>query len=302
MIPNWTGVMPAMTTAFHTDGTLDAPQIARHAAWLAEHGSTALVVSGSLGEGATLTMEEKWTVAEVCREAVGGRIPIVLGIASLSTAEAIATAKGAEARGCGGLMVLPPYVYKSDDREMEAHVRAVFDAVALPCMLYNNPVAYGVDYRPERIAYLAEKHANLTGVKESSTDVRRVAEIREICGERLNIAVGVDDVIVEAISVGAVGWVAGLVNSFPAESVALFNRAMAGDYAGAWPLYRWFLPLLRLDTVPKFVQLIKLTQEAVGMVGAGGVTCRPPRLPLEGAELAATQAIIRKALQERPTL
>jgi 1-pyrroline-4-hydroxy-2-carboxylate deaminase len=302
MAPDWTGVMPAMTTAFHQDGTLDTRQIARHAAWLADHGSTALVVSGSLGEGATLTVEEKWTVAEVCRDAVSGRIPIVLGIASLSTAEAVRTAKGAEERGCGGLMVLPPYVYRSDDREMEAHVRAVFDAVSLPCMLYNNPIAYGVDYVPERIAYLAGKHTNLTGVKESSADVRRVAAIRALVGDRLNIAVGVDDAIVEAIAGGAVGWVAGLVNALPAESVALFHRARTGDFAGAWELYRWFLPLLRLDVVPKFVQLIKLVQEAVGMVGDGGVTVRAPRLELEGEELAATRALIEKALAERPPL
>ena len=120
--------------------------------------------------------------------------------------------------------------------------------------------------------------------------------------DRLNIAVGVDDVIVEAIAGGAVGWVAGLVNALPAESIALFNRAKAGDFAGVWPLYRWFLPLLRLDVVPKFVQLIKLVQEAVGMVGDGGVTTRAPRLALEGEELAATRALIEKALAERPTL
>ena len=155
-------------------------------------------------------------------------------------------------------MVLPPYVYRSDWREMKAHIEAVFRATKLSCMLYNNPVAYGTDFLPEQIKELASEHENFEAVKESSTDVRRITWIRELVGDRLAIFVGVDDAIVEGIAVGAVGWIAGLVNALPRESVELFNYAIAGQREMAMALYKWFLPLLRMDTVPKFVQLIKL--------------------------------------------
>jgi 1-pyrroline-4-hydroxy-2-carboxylate deaminase len=195
-------------------------------------------------------------------------------------------------------MVLPPYVYNSDWREMKAHVEAVVRATKLPCMLYNNPVAYGTDFLPEHIEELAAENENLEAVKESSTDVRRIAAIRALVGEQFAVLVGVDDVIVEAIAIGATGWIAGLVNALPAESVALVNYAKAND-PRTFELYRWFLPLLRMDTVPKFVQLIKMVQQAVGM---GNTRVRPPRLELAGAELAHAAAVIRQALETRPVL
>ncbi len=219
-------------------------------------------------------------------------------IASLSTAEAVRLAELAADLGCSGLMVLPPYVYRSDWREMKAHIEAVFRATKLSCMLYNNPIAYGTDFLPEQIKELAAEHENFEAVKESSTDVRRITWIRELVGDRLAISVGVDDAIVEGIAVGAVGWIAGLVNALPKESVDLFNYAMNGEREKAMELYNWFLPLLRMDTVPKFVQLIKLVQQEVGM---GNARVRPPRLELAGAELEDALRVIRHALATSTT-
>jgi len=205
----------------------------------------------------------------------------------------------AQAAGCAGLMVLPPYVYSTDPREMEAHMSAVIEATELPCILYNNPIAYKTDFKPERVAELCAQHPNLVAIKESSADIRRVTELRRLLGDRLQLIMGVDDLIVEGIAAGATSWIAGLVNAFPHESVRLFDFARAGRWAEGRRLYEWFLPLLRLDTVPKFVQLIKLTQE---MVGLGSARVRAPRLALEGAELAEARAVIQRAIDTRPKL
>ena len=292
----WRGVMPATTTAFDENLNIDHAFVAKHAAWLIDNGCTAIIAPGSLGESATLSLDEKIGLWSTLIGAVGDRVPVVAAIASLSTAEAVALAKRAADTGCMGLMVLPPYVYRSDWREMKAHVDAVFRATDLSCMLYNNPVAYGTDFLPEQIRELASEHENLAAVKESSTDVRRITWIKELLGDRLDISVGVDDAIVEGIAAGAVGWVAGLVNALPKESVALFNYAMNGEHEKARELYQWFLPLLRMDTVPKFVQLIKLVQQEVGM---GSARVRPPRLELIGSELVDATRIIRHALETR---
>jgi dihydrodipicolinate synthase/N-acetylneuraminate lyase len=296
---NWQGVLPAMTTAFDENLAVDHAFMAQHAAWMLDNGCTGLVMLGSLGEGATLDDAEKLAILQNTVKAVAGRGPVVAAISSLSTSHAVALAKKAEASGCAGLMVLPPYVYSTDWREMRAHVSAVIGATSLPCMLYNNPVAYKTDYLPEQIADLAQQHVNLEAVKESSADTRRVTAIRALMGDRIAIAVGVDDAIVEAAGVGARCWVAGLVNAFPAESVALFDFAMAGRTAEALPLYQWFLPLLRMDTVPKFVQLIKWVQHEMGV---GSPRVRGPRLELEGAELADARKILAVALQSRPKI
>src|SRR5277367_2539418 len=228
-----------------------------------------------------------------------GRAPIVAAISALSTADAVALAKAAADAGCDGLMVLPPYVYRSDWRETKAHMAAIFNATTLSCMLYNNPVAYGTDFVPEQIHELAAEHANLNAVKESSTDIRRVAAIRAIEDNKLKILVGVDDAIVESIAMGATGWVAGLVNAFPVESVALFDYAIQGRAKEAFEPYRWFLPLLRMDTVPKFIQLIKLVQQEFGH---GSARVRAPRYELTGAELTAARRIIDEARATRPNL
>ena len=295
----WIGVMPAMTTAFHPDLSVDHEFMRRHADWMLSNGCTGLVMLGSLGEGATLSDDEKIAILRAIVRSVDGRAPVVAAISSLSTANAVRLAKAADQAGCNGLMVLPPYVYSSDWREMRAHVSAIIAATSLSCMLYNNPVAYKTDFQPEQMVELAGEHENLHAVKESSADVRRVAAIRSLLGDRLSILVGVDDAIVEGINAGAVGWIAGLVNAFPAESVALFDLARSRKHDEAFELYRWFLPLLRMDTVPKFVQLIKWVQEQEGV---GSARVRPPRLELEGAELTEAQRTLQKAIAARPHL
>ena len=296
---NWSGVIPAITTPFNADLSLDEALLAAHSRWLVAEGSVGLVPIGSLGESATLEPAEKRRVIETCIKAVGDRVPVIPGIAALSTAEAVKLAREAKAIGCSGLMVLPPYVYSSDWREMKAHVRAVIAATDLPCLLYNNPIAYRTDFLPQHIVELAGELSNLQAVKESSADVRRVTAIRALAGARLQVLVGVDDAIVEGIAAGASGWIAGLVNAFPAESVALFGHAREGRTEEAFALYQWFLPLLRMDTMVKLVQLIKLAQQRVGM---GSDRVRPPRLPLQGEELREASATLDRALATRPRL
>ena len=293
----WHGVMPAMTTALDRKLEIDHKFVAKHANWMVDAGCTAIIAPGSLGEGNTLQFAEKIELWQTLVDAVGDRVPVVAAIAALSTLEAVDLARAAAEVGCQGLMVLPAYVYKGDWRENKAHVAAIFKATRLSCMLYNNPIAYGVDYLPAHLAELAAEHKNFHAVKESSADVRRIAAIRALIGDRLTLCVGVDDAIVEAIAMGATGWVAGLVNAFPQESVDLFNLAITGQTGEAWVLYKWFLPLLRLDVVPKFVHLIKLCQQEVKM---GNERLRPPRLPLIGAEREAALAVIHEALKTRP--
>jgi dihydrodipicolinate synthase/N-acetylneuraminate lyase len=291
----WAGVIPAITTPFREDLSVDHEFLAKHASLMIDSGCTGIVCLGSLGEGATLEFDEKIAVLQTCVRAV--RFPVAAAISALSTHAAVRLAKKAEEVGCSGLMVLPPYVYSTDWREMKAHITAVLGATSLSCLLYNNPIAYRTDFLPEQIAELASEHENLHAVKESAGDVRRIAAIRELIGQRLAIFVGVDDLIVEGIAAGAVGWIAGLVNALPRESVVLFERAAREE--DVFDLYRWFLPLLRLDTVPKFVQLIKLVQAEVGM---GSERVRPPRLELAGAEREAALRVIRAALASRPRL
>jgi dihydrodipicolinate synthase/N-acetylneuraminate lyase len=296
---NWKGVMPAITTAFHEDLTVDHGFMREHCRWLLDNGCSGIVALGSLGEGATLAFDEKLAVLRTCVDAIEHRAPVVATISALSTSEAVGIAEAATDLGCDGLMVLPPYVYRGNWREMKAHVAAVFKASQLPCMLYNNPVAYGTDFLPEQIQELARGHENLEAVKESSADVRRVSAIRALLGQRLEICVGVDDAVLEAVGVGARGWIAGLANALPRESTDLFNHAIRGENDKGFELYRWFLPLLRMDTVPNFVQLIKLVQTEVGM---GNSRVRPPRLELVGDEFEQARKVIRDALQSRPVV
>jgi 1-pyrroline-4-hydroxy-2-carboxylate deaminase len=293
----WGGVIPAITTSFNRDLSVDHGFMGEHCRWLLDNGCAGLVALGSLGEGATLAFEEKREILRTCVQAVGGRAPVVAAISSLSTGEAVAIAKMAAEAGSDGLMVLAPYVYQGSWRELKAHVASVLKATHLPCMLYNNPVAYGTDFVPEQIAELAADYENLQSVKESSTDVRRVTALRALLDRRLEISIGVDDLVLEAVTAGATGWVAGLANALPRESVELFHCGRKGDTDNAFELYRWFLPLLRMDTVPTFVQLIKLVQAEVGI---GNARVRPPRLELTGGELEQNLAVIRKALQTRP--
>lgn len=293
---DWSGVFPAITTQFLDDLRVNYAAVGNHVSWLVDSGCKGIVALGSLGESQTLTFDEKIDILRTCKQALKSRVPLVAGISGTSTEGAVELAAAAAAAGVDGLMVLPPWVYKGDWRETEAHLGAVFSATPLSCMLYNNPVAYGTDVTPSQIAELADKHKNLHAVKESSGEIRRITGIREVCGNRIVTFVGMDDVVVESVAAGADGWIAGLVNALPLESVRLFELAKLGPSAELRSLYEWFLPLLRLDTVPKFVQLIKLVQAEVG---SGSSKVRPPRLELEGAEREAVLRVICQSLQRR---
>lgn len=295
----WKGVLPAITTPFTADGAVDHDFLAEHANRLVDAGCTAIVPLGSLGEAATLSFAEKIAIIQTLVKAVGERVPVVPGIAALSTAEAVRLAQAAQAAGASALMVLPVYVYSSDWHEASTYAGAVLGATDLPCILYNNPVAYRTDILPVQIAELASRFPNLQAVKESSGEVRRFAAIKALLGDRLVLLVGMDDAIVEGLGVGAEGWIAGLVNAYPVESVKLFELARHGGYPAAAALYHWFLPLLRLDTLPKFVQLIKLVQAKVGL---GSERVRAPRLVIEGHEREAVLALIDDAIANRPSL
>ncbi|NUO76343.1 MAG: dihydrodipicolinate synthase family protein [Lysobacter sp.] len=295
----WRGVVPAITTPFKADGTVDHAFLADHARQLIAAGCTGIVPLGSLGEGATLSFDEKLEIVATLVEALGDSAPVIPGIAALSTDEAVRLAQAAQRLGARGLMALPPYVYSTDWQEMGAHMRAILEATDLPVLLYNNPVAYKTDFVPERIAELAAAYPNLQAVKESSCDIRRFAAIKALLGDRLELMVGMDDAIVEGVSMGAVGWIAGVVNAFPAESVRVFEQARDGGAPAAMELYAWLLPLLRMDTVPKFVQLIKLMQQRVAM---GDERVRAPRLTVEGEERARALAVIDHAIATRPEL
>jgi len=293
---HWTGVFAAITTPFRDDLTVDHRFLASHVRWLVENGCTGIVALGSLGESSTLAFDEKLAILATCRRVLTDGVPLVAGIAGLGTAECVELARRAADDGCDGLMVLPPYVYRGDDREIETHFSAVIGATPLSCMLYNNPIAYGTDVTPAQLERLA-RHENLHAVKESSGDARRVTAVTERLDTRLAVFAGMDDMVLESIPMGAVGWIAGLVNALPAESVALFDLGRAGRWEEARALYDWFLPLLRLDTVPKFVQAIKLVQAELG---CGSTHVRPPRLALAGDELDATRDLIRRQLASRP--
>lgn len=291
------GVMPAITTPFKRDLTIDHDFVAKHVNWLIDHGCTGIVPLGSLGEGNTLGFDEKVEIVRSCVGALAGRVPVMPGIAALSTAEAVSLAQACAEAGCKALMVLPPYVHNGKMHETRAHFGAIFEATDLPCMLYNNPIAYGTDVTPEIMAELAEMYSNLKAIKESSGDVRRITAVKALVGDRLAVFAGLDDMPFEASWSGASGWIAGLVNALPQESVDLFNLSRDRRREEAFELYRWFLPLLRLDTVPEFVQLIKLVQAEVGM---GTETVRPPRMPLPDAVRAEVLAMVRERLANRP--
>jgi 4-hydroxy-tetrahydrodipicolinate synthase len=297
----WQGVMPATLTQFNADLTIDHGLMAEHGKWLIENGCTAIVAHGSLGEGATLSFDEKLALQKTYVEALPGT-PIIPGVAALSTREAVAIAKAAKDQGCQGLMVLPPYLYASDWREMKAHMAAVIGATDLPCIIYNNPVAYKTDFTPAHIKELADEFPNVAAVKESSTDARRIAGIRELCGDRVALGVGVDDCALEGAAMGATFWITGVGGAFPKHNVRLWELATSGRIEEAMPLYHWMLPMLRMDTVVKFVQLIKLQQNLASGGKLGNNLVRPPRLELAGGELAAATAIIEKALATLPKI
>lgn len=298
MQAEWRGVYPAVTTQFKHDQSLDLEATIAHVEMLIRAGVHGLVMLGTLGESTTLNNSEKLAVLEATVGASAGRVPVLSGVAENSTALASKFAITAADLGVDGLMVLPAMVYKSDARETIAHYRAVARASDLPVMCYNNPVSYGVDITPEMFAELSDE-VSLVAIKESSDDPRRLTDIVNACGDRYTLFCGVDDLALEANLLGASGWVAGLVNAFPLESLRLWALAEAGRWEEARELYRWFMPLLHLDCHLKLVHYIKLAQ---AMCGLGTEMLRAPRLPLEGAERQAIAAIIQRAIDARPKL
>ncbi|HUO28706.1 MAG TPA: dihydrodipicolinate synthase family protein [Bryobacteraceae bacterium] len=298
MTVNWSGVYPALTTQFKPDQSLDLPATARHLESLIAAGIHGVVLLGSVGENTALEYAEKFAVIKEMRDVVGGRIPVLSGVAECSTALACRFAQDAARIGLDGLMVLPAMVYKADGREAMAHFRTVARASSLPVMIYNNPVAYGVDLSPEMFAELADE-PTLVAIKESSDNVRRITDIVNLLGDRYILFSGVDDLVLESVLLGVQGWVSGLVNAFPHENRALWDLATAGRWEEARRLYRWYTPLLHLDTKVKLVQSIKLAMAECGM---GSEMVRAPRLPLAGAEREEVLKIIRCAIATRPQL
>ena len=295
---DWQGVFPALMTEFTQDGALDLASTQRHARACLDAGCDGLIMLGTLGENSSLSPEEKESVLRAAVEAAEGRVPVIAGIAEYTTELGIAQARRSERAGCAGLMALPCMVYEQDEREAVHHFRTLAAGTGLPIMIYNNPLAYKVDLKPEGFLGLVES-ANIVAIKESSHDSRRMTDSWNVLGDRFLMFCGVDDLIFENMLCGATGWVSGLVNSFPAEGVRLFELTRAGRIEEARDLYRWFMPLLHLDVHKKLVQYIKLANQMTGM---GAEWVRAPRLPLVGEERARVEAIVRRAIERRPAL
>jgi 4-hydroxy-tetrahydrodipicolinate synthase len=298
MRPSWQGVFPALMTEFTAEGALDLEGTQRHVEACLDAGCRGLIMLGTLGENTSLAPEEKEQVLRAAVEAAAGRAPVLSGVAEYTTELGIAQAARAERAGCAGLMALPCMVYEQDEREAVHHFGTLAGATGLPIMIYNNPVAYKVDLKPEAFLALAEC-PSIVAIKESSHDSRRMTDSWNVLGDRFLMFCGVDDLVFENVLCGATGWVSGLVNSFPKEAVRLFELASLGRIEEARALYRWFMPLLHLDVHKKLVQYIKLANQMTGM---GTEWVRAPRLPLVGEERARVEAIVRRAIETRPTL
>jgi 4-hydroxy-tetrahydrodipicolinate synthase len=296
MSVNWRGVFPAVCTQFHADQSLNVPGTLAHIDAMLAAGCHGLVMMGSVGENTTLDPAEKKELLKATVEHVGRRVPVLTGVAEYTTAGACRWAAEAAKLGADGLMVLPPMVYKTDDRETIAHFRTVAKATPLPIMVYNNPPAYKVDITPQMFVEMADE-PKFACIKESSDNPRRITDIVNLTGDRYVIFAGVDDLVLESMLLGAVGWVSGLVNAFPHENRLLWDLATAGKWEEARAVYRWYTPVLHLDTHVKLVQYIKL---AAAECGYGSELCRAPRLPLVGQEREEVLALIRTAIATRP--
>ncbi|HUY33280.1 MAG TPA: dihydrodipicolinate synthase family protein [Pirellulales bacterium] len=296
MSVTWHGVFPAVTTQFHSDGSLDLDATGRHVEVLLSAGVHGLIMLGTVGENCSLEYHEKLALLEAIVARVARRVPVLAGVAECTTALACRYSAQAQRLGLDGLMVLPAMVYKSDARETIAHFHAVARASELPIMCYNNPPSYGVDVTPAMFAELADE-PRFVAIKESSENVRRITDLKNLVGGRYVLFCGVDDLVLESVLLGAQGWVSGLVNAFPRENRLLWDLATTGRYDEALAVYRWYMPLLHLDTRIKLVQAIKL---AMAECGLGSETVRAPRLPLVGEEREEVLAIIRAGIATRP--
>lgn len=295
----WNGVMPAVTTKFTDNDTLDLVNFEVNIKAQLNAGVNGIILGGTLGEASTLTDNEKRVIVRKAVEIVNGKVPVIMNIAEQTTVAAIDAARKAKEDGALGLMMLPPMRYKADDRETTTYFKKVANSTTLPIMVYNNPVDYGIEVTLDMFEELLRDCPNIQAVKESTRDLSNITRIKNRFGNRLAILSGVDTLALESIFMGADGWVAGLVCAFPQETVAIFNLAKAGRTEEAIEIYRWFLPLLELDINSKLVQNIKLAEVATGI---GTENVREPRLPLIGEERERVLAIIENGLKTRPTL
>lgn len=294
--PRWQGIFPAITTKFHADESIDAEGTARHIDFQIRNGVHGLVTCGSLGEASTLTLEEKLQVAQIALEAADGRVPVLANVSETSTREALRYIDGANKLGVAGYMVMPSVIYVADAREAMANVRAMAAAAQRPLMVYNNPVAYRVDLKPEHMLELADCEW-IAAIKESTGDIRRITDLRNTVGDRYQLFLGVDDLAYEGLALGCDGLLAGVGCAFPRETVALYELMKAGKFAEALPLYQWMTPMLHLDVSNKLVQNLKLIDV---LVGVGTEHMRRPRLPLVGEEREFVTRVVQKALASRP--
>lgn len=292
----WAGVFPAATTQFDTDLRLDLPATQAVQAALVRDGIHGMVVLGTVGENNSLNPDEKRAVLAAAVEAVGGKVPIITGVSEFTTANAVAYARDAERIGVDGLMVLPAMVYVPTPAELEYHFRTVAQATRLPIMLYNNPPAYRVNIDLDTLGRLAQE-PNIVALKESAPDPRRFTDLFNAFGERFVLFAGLDDVAFEGLCLGARGWVSGLTNAFPRESLLFYEALRAGNLERARTIYRWFMPLLHLDAEHDLVQSIKLAES---LMGRGSERVRPPRLPLAGARREQVTQMVRRAAAARP--
>jgi dihydrodipicolinate synthase/N-acetylneuraminate lyase len=295
---DWSGVIPALTTKFKVDDTLDLHMFEKNLQAQIDAGVNGVIIGGSLGEASTLTTAEKEALVKSSVKKVAGKIPVILNIAEGSTADAIQQAEFAKNWGAKGLMVLPPMRYKSDDRETVHFFKTVAASTSLPILIYNNPVDYKIEVTVDMFSELMELE-NIQAVKESTRDVSNVTRLRNRFGNRLKILCGVDTIAMEELVMGADGWIAGLVNAFPNETVAIYSLVKAGMISEAARIYQWFMPLLELDIHPKLVQYIKLAEAFTGL---GTEYVRAPRLVLVGAERERIEKIIKEGIATRPKL
>ncbi|MDO5977499.1 dihydrodipicolinate synthase family protein [Flavivirga spongiicola] len=295
----WKGVMPAVTTQFTVDDALDLDLFKVNIKTQLDAGVNGIVLGGTLGEASTLTDEERRILTRETVALVNGKVPVLMNIAEQTTKAAINLAKAAEEDGAKGLMMLPPMRYKASDEEVIEYFKTVANSTTLPIMIYNNPVDYKIEVTLDMFAELLETCPNIQAVKESTRDTTNITRIKNRFGDRLAIMTGVDTLALESLLIGADGWVAGLVDAFPAETVAIYELQKVGRIQEAIEIYRWFMPLLELDISPKLVQYIKMASVYTGI---GSEYVRAPRLVLEGHERERVVKIIKDALEVRPIL
>jgi len=294
--PRWKGIFPAITTKFHADESIDTEGTAKHIDFQIRNGIHGVVTCGSLGEASTLTLEEKLQVAKIALETSNGRVPVLANVSETSTREALRYIDGANKLGVQGFMVMPSVIYVADAREAMLNVRTMANAAQQPIMVYNNPVAYRVDLKPEHMEELADCEW-VAAIKESTENIRRITDLRNLLGTRYQLFLGVDDLAYEGLALGCDGLLAGVGCAFPRENVALYDLMKAGKFAEALKLYQWMTPMLHLDVSTKLVQNLKLIDL---LVGVGTEHMRRPRLPLIGAERAFIESVVKKALATRP--